>query len=377
MAGKEPTIAVEIKPQTYQQDQFDSLLSDLRELDERTVIQPIAALEDVLMNDQGKTMARNASYSTLALRQLCSSLSTGLSQVVADISGQRRLRSRVESVVSIPAAAKLLNICARLRFQMDGGLFNRQLVVDTKLNQIDGVLGAGYRYLPHADLLETVNEVVAEQQATFYMATLNGRHLTAVWRTIKPLYMIDNTQPVFGGYYIVNSEAAECSVGAAVALLFGQSFRALLPVSSSNRTAHAGSSFKKRVGVLIGSMVSTGEQLAFHANKLAQLQKRPLNLIDASGKVRTPQLRRYRDWLRRKGVRVDVAQDVINAVLYGGGTGAIPENLVVRTATKRTAYDLFVRLCFAAAGYSHDIREPMERAAFYLLKERLNPEDLK
>ncbi len=359
--------------QAFAADKFSDLVKELQRMNDRTLLAPITSPEDVMLTDDARTQNDKYRLSTLALRQLCQSVSSGLTALVADISGLRRVRVRTDAVTSIPAAARLYNICVKLRFSMPNGLYNRQMVVDLDKQTVDGILGVGYRYLAHADFVDAVSEAVSSLQvpAAFSNAYLDGRYLSAVWRHPAPLFHAPDGRPVYGGYYITNSEAGECSVGAAVALIGDGLFRALLPVNTSNRTVHAGKGFAKRLAQLIGNMLTAGDTLNETGAEFTRLAGTNLRLVDPKGKIRKSQLRILTDRLAKAGVRREIARDVVLATMAGGGTGQINPNPSAAAAATRTAYDLFVRLSVMANQFPHTVREPMEKAAFEMLAGRI------
>lgn len=359
--------------QSFAADKFDAFMGELQRMNDRTLLSPITEPVDVTLTDDARTHRSGYRLSTLALRQICQSVSSGLTSLVADISGLRRMRIRNDAAMSIPAAARLYNICVKLRFNSQNGLYNRQLVVDLDRQTVDGVLGVGYKYLAHVDFVSAVADAVSALPVptVFADAYLEGRYLSALWRHPTPLFYSPDNRPVYGGYYITNSEAGECSVGASVTLIGDGLFRALLPVTTTNRTVHAGKGFAKRLSAVIGNMLTAGESLIETGNEFTRLANTSLRLVDNAGKVRKSQIRILTDRITKAGVRRELAHDVVLATMAGGGTGDLSLNPSASAMASRTAYDLFVRLCATAMKHPHLLREPMERAAFSMLAGRI------
>jgi hypothetical protein len=359
---------------TFKENQCDRLLAHLESVNDNTLLVPIQMPEDVLLRDTGETLEGARKLTSLSLRQLCQQSAAGLSVLLSDVAGVRRRRADPEAVSTV-TAVKIFNLVASLRFHCENGLYNRQLVVNTQRNVIDGVLGPNYRYLAHVDLVQATAEALEQlpHALVFDSAALTGRYLTAVWRHATPYYVIGGKLPIYGGYCVTNSEAGECSVSAAVSLIIGErGTRCIRPLSGTSRTAHAGKNFKRRLATVLGSVMMASERLEEQATQLQALTKYPLELTTPSG-VNEPNRRRVVRRLIREGIRPQIASEIVKLTMWAGADGELqspPRN----TGGNRTQYDLFLRLCDRATVYPYSIRETIERAAFSLLLKPIQTE---
>jgi hypothetical protein len=352
----------------FQENQCDRLLAHLERVNDQTMLSPISDPEDVLLLDTGETREGHRSLTSLALKQLCQHTAAGMSMLLYDIAGINRRRKDPESV-SAATAVKVFNLVVALRFYAESGLYNRQMVIDTQRNVIDGVLGPNYKYLAHVDLIQATAESLEQlpHAVVFDSASLVGRHLTTVWRHLTPYFVIGGQLPIYGGYCVTNSEAGECSVSAALALMIGKlGTRCIKPLARTSRTAHAGKNFKRRLTGLLGNMLVASEQLAEQATQLQRLRQYPLQLATAKG-VNQANRRRIIRRLSHEGMPPQIASEIVQLVTWAGATGSPAPEPSLRDAGERTLYDLFIRLCDRAAIYPYALREAMERAAFSLL----------
>lgn len=366
------------KPELFREGQFDKLLAHLDSLNDRTLLNPIQAPEDVLLRDTGHTMEGNRQLTTLSLKQLCQHTAAGLSVLLADVAGINRRRRDPEACSAI-TAVKVFNLLVTLRFHSDDGLFNRQLVVDTERNTIDGVLGSNYKYLAHADLAQAASQALEgmPRAVIFDSAALVGRHMTITWRNMSPYFVIGGKLPIYGGYTLTNSEAGECSVSAGMTLLIGeQGVRCVQPLQSSARTAHAGKNFKRRLTSILGSVLAASDRLEAQATQLRALVQYPLNAVSATGEVIAGNRRRIYRRLVRDGVKPHIAQEIINDTLAGTHTGE-PTRESLRQASTRTVYDLVLAICDRATTYPYQIRAALEQAAFSLIIKPINSHEQK
>jgi hypothetical protein len=371
-----PMFLAETQRHRFRSAQYLELLELTEQIDEQTELVPISSVDDVRLQDSGETVHGNYRLTHLAFRQVCQGMANGLTALVADLAGFRRKASADDSAISIPAAVRVYNLCLDLRCFMAGGPGNKQLICNSRAGVIDGLLGVGYRYLPHAALLEAANQSytdVSDMPTIFSTAQLYGRRLEACWRTETPLFTSPTGESVYGGYQIVNSEAGECGVRASGMLLFGKNdVRCVKPTPMGQSLAHAGKNFRKKLGTLLGQSLAEGAELAEAGQRLTVLSQQPLRLVDQDGKLSIHRQRACVRILVSTGLPRSVAKEVVRHAIWAGTSDVVNQTASTEAIRKRTVYDLFFQLCRRAPHHHDFLRWQLEGVAYDVLSGKIS-----
>src|SRR6266567_2580453 len=149
-----------IPVQSYQFKNIEekSLRDMLNDIDKITTVIPILSPADFFIKPDTCKTANGYSYSDNAFVQLCSMLSTGLSQALYDVSGHYRKVGEDRRAYSMDLAIDTFNRILKLKF--DSKLAGLQIIRNVKEKTIDGLMGARYIYMPNSDFLNLVNSTV-------------------------------------------------------------------------------------------------------------------------------------------------------------------------------------------------------------------------
>jgi hypothetical protein len=370
------TVTLTVAPDSYQfaAHEATELRKTLAEIDRQTIVVPAASMADFMLTVEAKTSS-GYKFSHVALTQLCALVGPGLVQLILDLSGQWRKPGEDRRLYSSDLAVEILNRILRLRF--DRKLLGLQLVKNTKLKVIDGIVGSKYRYLANSDFLDRVDQACAGRHAKFHEAFLYGRQLVVRYSdqsNVKP-YVIAGDQYAFG-YHFANSEIGGRSVRAATLLVrcvTGDS--ALWPFAdkSGGRVVHSGRDFEKRLHGLLDHITM---KLPLHNDVESGgrlLEERSLKLGTEDHERR---IRYLAQILTRRKLTQNFAKRVVSSAASRGRNDkdslidALPidQRLVL---TQRSAYDLFTALIHEARKLPIDQRETAEQVAYALLSGKI------
>lgn len=363
-------LTVDPEVRYFTPDQEDEFVDHVREVDARTTTVPIEEPADVELDDGGRCRRDGFRLSTLAFSQLCGCVASGLSTLAEDLAGMRLRRDR-GAIASLPTACRIVNTCVDLRFRIEKGPFGRLMIRDTQTNVIDGIVGPGYRYLPHCELYEGVREMLetTDPPAFFAGAQLIGRRLSLCMLGREPLFTTQAGDSFYAGYYFSNSEAGECSVGAASLLgLDGANERCIGGFTGMGKLSHSGKSFRKKLATLLAGVLVDPQQAATLATCAGRLMNSPLHVLDSDSRVSRARREQLIERLHARGLARPVAKDVVRWALFAGARGSIlPAQVRPHDLAGRTAFDVFVALMRRSAALHPSIRESLEQAAYHLL----------
>ena len=353
--------------------------NDLREVSERfatsTQLVLLERPEQILLSANGKTLEGAYRFSTLALKQFCSKVSSGLYNLLMDISGLYRKIGHTDAVVSNETAIQIFNACVKLRFRSDSVLMSQMLVVDSHSGIIEGVVGKGYKYLAHNTLCDLIDEAFKEFQSEllFFQATLIGRRLSLAYTAEYPAFKLDDGVKVSPGLYFNNSESGECGVHMAdmLRLDLGE-LGQIKAISKLKHVSHSGRKFDTRVRKVIRQAIEKAPSNAKLESGLKRLKHINLGLEIKDGKITSWS----GDFCRRISCRKideDVAKEVARWTMYAGGYGSlIPAAVDAKAIRGRNGYDLALSLMRIASNQHPRIREPMEQLAYDLITGRFD-----
>lgn len=370
-------------------DDLRKLRRHLAEQNSKTSAVEVSRLPELQLQPDGTVKpSRSGSayrYTTSALQRVCTMASSGLFQLVDDVSGQVRRNNDLDQAYSVADAVTVFNQIIKLRFpaRFQGKV---KLLWNRKDHLIEGAAGVRYSALENRQLLELA-EAAASAATTsvhFQEAAVNGRRLLLRFRQKKPLFAIKNgedKEEFYGGIHFANSElAGECSVRASVMLTRGVDGTSSLgsPVSDEKssgggRVVHTGKDLLPRVQQLVNEVLASFEQLSDQRKAMRELTKLPLQLTSADAKdKRSKELRRR---LRVAGMQPGLTQRVLSATIQFGSidpgrrqaAGYVPAAAI----QSRTAFDLYTTITREARRLPATTRESAEQVAFKLLTGKI------
>lgn len=342
--------------------------------------------EDVFLDSTGRVQ-RTFQFTTVGLSQLCSSLSSGLAQYVADVAGLRMREEDKNSpkLFSSMTAIKAINAAIRLRFRER--LAGHGLIVDSRNRRVEGVVGPRYRFFSNLELVEACNEFVArlDPPAQFYEAALAGRRLLLRYRSPRRLFGLDTPhdrqEPFYRGWHFSNSEIGDCSVRTAFALV--RQWSRTMSIRHTGRVVHIkGDNFGAKLGVLFQEFrrVADEESTIDFAERLTTLRGEFLGLgggIKEHGKrlqAITTKLSRGR--FSKQDTKKAISYALINGSyrtdrLAAGRQMSLLDPNLFDTFRRRTAFDLYNALAFCSRKSLPDQQEIAEELAYRLLTDQL------
>jgi len=331
-----------------------------RHIDQATFSAPIEELQDIRLDAAGRLQIDESQLSLLALKQLCHYVAAGLWTYVSDVGGIIRRRGRADSMLSPALAIRTLNQSLELRFLLKDGIRRRHLIKNTAARTIDGIVGANYKYLPHIQLYEAVEDFIVSTGAPvqFHSALLHGRRLAMAFCRKEPLFSYEG-QPFYAGYYFSNSEAGECSVNVAVTIASEAGYG----LGQFQRLPHTGKRFTKRLYKKLGAIFGL-----YPFNKPDDVEQAVARLSKPLGVVQNGRVDQ-----KRRGALIHclvfdrkiegaVATRIANRLIYGeqqATEACIPQ--------QSTYYDLWTGLLQCAAELHLSAREAAARTAYALL----------
>lgn len=375
----------EIKPLGFDSHQLRMFSDALKDQDAHTVMYPIDLAEQVVLKPDATTLRGGFKYGPVAFRQICKYLAPGLSNVLADLAGMRRVKSESDrNRFSAADAVAVFNMVVRRRFSAD--LEGLQAVRDTRTGMIEGVVGRGYKRLSNYDLYERSAEILRAYRhpVEFHRADLTGRSVVFCYRDVEPAFSLpapDNKEDRFyTGYYYSNSEVGDGSVRATTVLIRGsEETRSLGFFAKRARLNHAGKDFAKRFEQMMDSVAEKRPDADRMKAGLLKLSARPLGFDVATEDEREERFKTLQHCLETNEAARSVSKKVLRSVILRGshdGLAAPDVRLVDRRKwADRSAYDLYNAMGRVARNLPVTTREQVEQLAYSLLLGKLNLRD--
>lgn len=361
------------KAYEFDADEEFLLRDHLADVEKNTIIYPVVSPIDCILGDDFKTK-RGYTYSSLAFRQACKMLCSGLMTTLPELAGMHRTSEDSPDNYSSSLAVDIFNRVIKLRFSAQ--LQAAQLILDNRNKTIDGVVGIRYRHMSNHDFYSLTKETInSRPNGKFVWAVLSGRSLYMRYRWQEPTIYTDYPADTYGfGLQLHNTETGGSSARSAVTLirnLTGEYSLDRRIDMSGHRFIHTGADFHKHIRTFFSSI---SNRLNFeviqprYESKLRKLQKTPFDPEN-----RKTQLLRGVTTQRR--ISGGFAKRVINsAMLYGSSTKKelTPEfshDQVIDQSEAYTAYDIFVAVIREATKLPLYTREQAQQIAHAILTE--------
>jgi len=379
------TLVADSKAYSFDETEESALDDFLADVNRNTLLLPVLAPTDVLLQEDGRTRA-GYRYTDSALNQLCRVISSGLAAMLPEIAGAWRTAVADPRDYSVSLAREIFNKLVVLRF--DRRARSLQLVCNAKEKLIEGVVGARYRYLSNGEFVLLVKSIMAsEGNPVFHEAMVLDRRLYIryKWPAMVAAAAIDPTNTHSVGIHFANSEVGGGSVRAAVLLVrdtTNDSSFGPYGGNSGNRMIHAGTDFGKRLHRLLIEVIgrvrrretspgsSQNPMGSYFAGKLSQLYADRLHLggTDHDGRIQ-----RLSSALTRRKLPIAFVRHVVSSMLVHGHNPLVldpAEDLGEDRSTivaTRTGYDVYAAICREARRLPLYQREQAEQTAYSLL----------
>lgn len=352
-------------------NQLPALVKHLEDVERNTEVAPVGSADELTLNNMGTTDVGRSLLSVTAVAAICRQACPGLFKTIASLSGLMVDEKRPPC----PQEAKVV-YCRVIRARFDDTLADKSVVRDVNLNQIDGIIGAGYQYLSNRRFFDLVQDAVeqAVPQLVFHGARVTGRTMVVTYRRGKPIVTKPHTY--YPGIYFVNSELGDHSVRVANILVQEKTgYQATSPFQEG-RIVHSGRDFRARVARTLQGAINkyndNGAALQGYLEKgLARLPMIPLGFKGLAATETKDRIEELITRLCRKKVGNQHAERVIYTALNWGAESRPPMGTYEAAARRetwgaRSAYDLFVTLIRDAASRPMSYRLALERVAYDL-----------
>ena len=377
MAAQATPCVVEPTVEEYDPARKDVFVRRLKTLEESTLFSPLQRLEQALLEVRTTSRGEERLYcqgrwlSRHALLQMCKLLSPGLTVLTCSLAGIVRRSVDADAYCSRRQAVQLFNSVLRLRFEIPGGLRGKQLVINSAEGTIDGVVGAGYRYLPNHKLYAEVERTVRQEGANFVHGWLCGRQMTCSFydgRTFQTDWggHVDDWAT---GFYFSNTEVGDRSVRTARLLVRTKWGHRCL--SQPHRVKHSGRLFERKLIVSLGKMLVDSREESKLRDAIRSRMGATLGMV-AAADLRAKRISQLSSSLERFAGSRDTAERIVRWAAFAGAYASRkPERLALAELESRTEFDLFASMLRVAKGLALTPRERLETHAFdYLMAEK-------
>lgn len=358
MVGGKPSSFLVVPPHVvFTAAEEEACYRHLIDSDEYTVVTTIVTPEDVMLDDTGVRKCDKYRYTYHSLRQLCNATSNGLLPLVMDLSGVRRKKDAYDEVISVATAARVFNACVRVRFLRRGGLYGKQLLSNSKLCTVDGLMSPAFQYMQNSALYEIMEDMRqrADLPLRFHEALVVGRWVGLTY--LLPATFNIGGQRFSHGVYVATSEVGECGMHTStVVACRGTSYKCLGPFTQAR---HIGKQFTKKVRRIVASTMQ--QMLEDISGCALELQGRSFDL--GQNTIRKRLIRA----LVQRGVEPGFAARSVDWTAQVGAGEKVKVKQRPKPGTTRSGTELFLRLLIDSRGLSSVRREMVERAAYALL----------
>ena len=328
----------------FSSTQMDDCRSFLATRSAHTECVPIVDEAQLLMGAAGRLAENGYRFNPIGFDALAKTLSSGLSAVFNELSGESyRGAPREDKPTNLAAAVSIYNTTMQVRFE---ALRERTLLVNHNEKSIDGFLGLEHRMLDNTQFFDLVQCEMADKQpqAEFSRAEIIGRELRLYY--LDPASRRDDIHPdprhtFAAGWYFSNREDAGHAIRAALCA-FTKFGAAVESPHKNAKVVHMGADLQGRTAVLVGRMASRSIDMTVVTRQVKHLLATPLNFSD-NRKQFDAAVRQWAAYVAKFKVRLDIARVVAkNAAMVGSDIE--PRDAIEvysDTALKaRNAYDL-------------------------------------
>jgi hypothetical protein len=335
-----------------------------------TEIVPISDEAQLTLTADGRLSESGYRFNVLGFISVCRAISTGLSRLFGEISGELPSRLVDIEACSIPSAVSIYNESLRVRFD---SLRERSILVDHNERVIDGFLGLNHKLLDNSVFLELIqNERTAKTTETnFYRAELVGRELKVYIldpATRRTDIYTDPEHTFAAGWYFCNREDSGNSVRA-VPCLYTRFGVAIAAEKQKQRLAHVGTDLAGRAGRLIASTLDQSFDFDELQKRVHALIEFKLGFTDVTAEFAGVS-KKWSAYLVSAGIPKDMAKAIVkNAAMVG--SDIVPRNpldvYTKKVLVTRSGYDLVCAVLRYARNQPTHMREKMQAVGMSML----------
>lgn len=363
-----------VETRSFSAGNFDACTGFLEERSATTAIEPVSAIEQLLLRSDGAVAETGYRFNPIGFTAIAAAIAPGLSSVFNELAGEVRYRHAIGAAPSnVAAAVSIFNTALAANFDQ---LRERNLLVNNATKTIEGFLGLDHKFLDNSVFVDMVARELFEAQgpsAKFYLAELVGRELRLYYaaETTRWVYSYANKEYVFsGGWYFSNREDTGAAIHATTCLLtkFGLGLAA---DNKRNHVRHAGADIVGRAVMLVNRVSETSppsrEKFDAVFNKFSSM---PL-ILNAAQSL-DDAVNFWAEKLLRYKVSKDDAKKICKNALLVGADLAPQDALAAYdrdTLKKRTVFDLMCAIFRYARGQYHTTRDTLQRAAMSILDD--------
>lgn len=362
----------------YGAEEESTLRDDLAAHESDTVIETVESPSQLLLDQQGRTLADGYSYSWPAFRQASRFFCKGLGAVLSDLSGYAPGKVAKDiSFYSINVATELFNRVLAQRFDHCGeGL---RLLISTANRRIDAVVGRAYQRISNFEFFERVTGAVYGNLSS---AATIGRRLIFYRTTTQAEPISDD--PRFAtmqfGVMARNNEGGDASMAICPSMRFNGSNWLVRPGCRVTSIRHAGASFIQKFSAAIESSRPHQAWRDRLAVSFENLQNSSLNFTERTDYA--TDVHRYRrlvEEVSTAGLTSSFCRRVVRRALASGGVDGLEFGQQLfgtrdRWST-RTKLDMLAALSIEASETDNPgVRERAESRAYRMLCPRIDQE---
>lgn len=373
-------LAIEPESQEFGPTDWDNFCKAVEEQDRVSIFYPVRSEEEVLLDDDARTVTGGYRYSLPAFFQVCAAICPGLYRFVVELAGDHRRHDQLRSDYSFDAAREIFNDTVRRRFR--SRLIGHQFLRNTKQQTVDGVVGASYRWIPNRTLCELSAESMSriEGHPQFLEGRLNGRWMLMRYYKQSKLFEIDGDygrDRFIRGYHISNNEIGVAAIRAGSLIVRERGRTSAMIPATFGKVKHLGNALHERIRHL---MVNLEAQRLDDADYYqTQMEKLVGTSLGFGQGDRRQAVDPQRDEIvsiltRRKLTTRGAANRVVSDAIYKGSYEADEvrvDHLSQGQARRRNGFDLYNAIGRFAKKSSISVRERAEQIAHSLLVGRI------
>jgi hypothetical protein len=356
----------------------------LRRNDRVTSTNSLLSVDELQLDNYGKTVRGGYEYTTTSFQQLCRILAAGTSTFIRDLTGKKLHRDGRDRLSDNHFALRTFNDVVALRFPL---LTSYRVIRDEESKLIDGVIGPKHFALENSALYDQALSAVAatseENQATFYSGVLLGRKMFLWYRSRRPFLSEwageGDAWRFYAGYFFCNGEARGTSARGTMAIFCKQGV-CLGPYRKyGDRVSHIGRDFHRRLDKMFGKILSKQVPVAAFRDGMHKMLAESMGCCDPDKKKLVARIRTLARALATFNIPHRIALQIVDDALYVGRKTVLQEDDTPRAYNQnqlfatRTSFDLFACLVRSAGQMNLSRREVLEQAAWQMLAGEFNP----
>lgn len=376
------SLAVDHELISFADNQRERFMSFLSNVEKNTVVFSVDAPEQLLLNNEYKTISGNSKLTWTSLRQSCNAMSKSFYKLISDISGRSFTNKNDITLYSEKDAAAIFNMVVKRRFQKC--LNGKKVIKNNLTNTVESLVGTKYKRLSNFEFIQRVEQALKRfgSSCRFSQATMTGRKLQARYSFCDPLnidneYLSNYLNPVHAGVLFSNSEYGDSSVKMTLFFSFGNVGSTIVPYRSSWCLSHKGNDFIAKLEALLVDVDNKRKTLT--EDSISEMIK----VLSQNNLCVSPKQEKYDMWCKAiskklTGNRLSsaVAERIIKRTLFSSfenGAFVLDRQSMMSRISERTAMDMFIALLAEGSSVKSNmtVRDNIEQSSFKLLSGKL------